>query len=192
VIEATPQGCRLAGKRLIVRIAEQRDAPSVARYFTDNERHLADFSPIPPEFRSADFWRLRVESHRRDFLDGDSCKTFLLERDDITVIGSANLSEFVRGPFQAAYLGYSLAALKQGQGLMHEGLSLLIAFAFAELRLHRIMANYMPRNTRSAAVLERLGFAKEGVAKQYLLVNGVWEDHVLTSITNADWIPSNS
>ena len=49
------------------------------------------------------------------------------------------------------------------------------------------MANYVPRNTRSAAVLERLGFTIEGEAKDYLYINGVWEDHVLTSLTNQDW-----
>jgi ribosomal-protein-alanine N-acetyltransferase len=53
--------------------------------------------------------------------------------------------------------------------------------------MHRIMASYMPRNARSEAVLERLGFQKEGFAKDYLLINGKWEDHNLTSLVNPDW-----
>jgi len=188
--DPTPQSCRLTGARLIVRLAERRDAPGIAKFYSDNERHFAEFSPVPHELCGVAFWEVRVDTQRRDFLDGRSCKTFLFEPDDRTVIGVANLGEFVRGPFQAGYLGYSLARSKQGQGLMHEALSLLIGFAFSELRLHRIMANYMPRNARSAAVLERLGFAKEGLAKQYLLINGVWEDHVLMSLTNKQWMPA--
>ena len=74
---------------------------------------------------------------------------------------------------------------------MHEALSLLIEFAFSDLCLHRIMANYMPRNKRSAALLERLGFMREGLAKNYLLINGIWEDHVLTSLTNVHWESRN-
>jgi [ribosomal protein S5]-alanine N-acetyltransferase len=170
-----------------VRLPEQRDADHIAAYYTRNKRHLAEFSPVPDELCSAGFWHTRVEQVRHEFLDDRSCKTFIFDRDDTTVIGTATLSEFVRGPFQAGYLGFSLAEERQGQGLMHAALSPLLAFAFTKLNLHRIMANYMPRNSRSAAVLERLGFAKEGIAKQYLLINGVWEDHVLTSFTNPRW-----
>ena len=43
------------------------------------------------------------------------------------------------------------------------------------------MANYMPHNSRSAALLFRLGFEKEGVARSYLKIAGKWQDHVLTS-----------
>jgi ribosomal-protein-alanine N-acetyltransferase len=46
------------------------------------------------------------------------------------------------------------------------------------------MANYMPRNARSGDLLARLGFTVEGKASQYLQINGVWEDHVLTSRIN--------
>ncbi len=179
--------CSLVDDRVVVRLPEQRDADHIAAYYMRNERHLAEFLTVPKELCSAGFWRMRIESVRREFLDDRSCKTFIFDRDDATVIGAATLSEFVRGPFQAAYLGYSLAQERQGQGLMHAALKLLLTFAFTKLNLHRIMANYMPRNHRSAAVLERLGFVKEGTAKDYLLINGVWQDHVLTSLTNQHW-----
>lgn len=60
----------------------------------------------------------------------------------------------------------------------------VIDVAFNELGLNRIMANYLPRNNRSARLLDRLGFTEVGLAKRYLLINGVWEDHVLTSKLN--------
>jgi ribosomal-protein-alanine N-acetyltransferase len=49
------------------------------------------------------------------------------------------------------------------------------------------MANYLPENRRSARVLEKLGFRKEGEAKHYLYIDGKWRDHILTSLTNPDW-----
>ena len=45
------------------------------------------------------------------------------------------------------------------------------------------MANYMPINFRSAKLLHRLGFTVEGYAKNYLLINNRWEDHVLTALS---------
>jgi ribosomal-protein-alanine N-acetyltransferase len=42
----------------------------------------------------------------------------------------------------------------------------------------------MPANTRSAALLQRLGFEREGFARSYLRINGRWEDMVLNSLVN--------
>ena len=48
------------------------------------------------------------------------------------------------------------------------------------------MANYMPTNEASGKVLKRLGFTVEGYARDYLCLNGKWEDHILTSLTNPE------
>jgi ribosomal-protein-alanine N-acetyltransferase len=72
---------------------------------------------------------------------------------------------------------------------MTEALGAVILYAFSDLRLHRLQANYLPRNERSARVLRRLGFVVEGVARDYLRIDGRWEDHVLTGLTNPDWAP---
>jgi len=69
---------------------------------------------------------------------------------------------------------------------MHEVLIATIDYMFQSQSLHRIMANYMPHNHRSEKLLKRLGFTKEGIAKSYLKINGSWQDHVLTSLVNAD------
>ncbi len=62
----------------------------------------------------------------------------------------------------------------------------MIRYAFEDLRLHRIMANYVPHNQRSAHLLRRLGFVQEGYAKEYLKIAGRWQDHVLTALTNPE------
>ena len=62
----------------------------------------------------------------------------------------------------------------------------VINYAFNELGLNRIMANYMPSNDRSEALLNSLGFVREGLAERYLKINGVWEDHVLTALIKPD------
>ena len=61
-------------------------------------------------------------------------------------------------------------------------------YVFAELDLHRIMANYVKENVRSARILEKLGFEKEGYAKSYLKIAGTWRDHVLTAKINPNHI----
>ncbi|GJA95297.1 hypothetical protein KAM358_31290 [Aeromonas caviae] len=67
---------------------------------------------------------------------------------------------------------------------MQEVVAAGIDHLFRERGLHRIMASYMPANLRSGALLERLGFEQEGYARDYLMINGRWEDHVLTALIN--------
>jgi len=111
---------------------------------------------------------------------------FLMLVDD-QVIGTVGVSNIVRGPFQAAYLGYNISQDQQGKGLMTEALTAVIDYVFTEINLHRLMANYRPENLASARVLEKLNFTIEGFAKNYLMVDDQWCDHVLTSLTNPNW-----
>jgi ribosomal-protein-alanine N-acetyltransferase len=67
---------------------------------------------------------------------------------------------------------------------MAEALRATNEFVFREMRLHRIMANYRPENVRSGKLLERLGFVREGLAKDYLFIDGAWRDHILTALVN--------
>jgi [ribosomal protein S5]-alanine N-acetyltransferase len=177
--------------RLRVRLPCREDAGAVARFYGDNRDHLQPWSPtFPPGMFAADFWAAEIERRLADFDAGREVRAFLFGRDDpCRLIGSVTLSQIARGVFQACNLGYALAADAQGHGYMLEAVRGMVAYAFGPLGLHRVMAGYMPRNRRSAAVLRQAGFVVEGYARRYLLIDGRWEDHVLTAITNAAWAP---
>jgi ribosomal-protein-alanine N-acetyltransferase len=98
------------------------------------------------------------------------------------VVGTVSFTNIRRGPLQACELGYGLDFRYQGRGLMTEALRAACTYAFNAMGLHRIQANHLPENLRSAAVLRRLGFVVEGYARDYLLINGHWRDHVLTAL----------
>ena len=74
-------------------------------------------------------------------------------------------------------------ATVEGQGLMFEALAGDAGPCLRGLRLHRVQANHLPENHRSARLLQRLGFRIEGLARDYLYINGAWRDHVLTALT---------
>jgi ribosomal-protein-alanine N-acetyltransferase len=173
--------------RLTLFIPGPRDVDRCIAYRRRNAEHLRPWEPLADE-RAFDVEAVRESCRRRveDALAGRRYSFALVETaaPDDTLLGWANLSEIVRGVFQACYLGYALAAAAQGRGYMTEALREVIRFAFEDLGLHRIMANYMPRNARSAAVLQRIGFTVEGLARDYLHIAGRWEDHILTSLTN--------
>jgi ribosomal-protein-alanine N-acetyltransferase len=66
-----------------------------------------------------------------------------------------------------------------GQGHMTAAVRGLIPFAFATLRLHRLEAACIPTNAASIRLLEKTGFRREGFAREYLCINGIWQDHLL-------------
>lgn len=90
----------------------------------------------------------------------------------------------VRSPLQACYLGYSVDLDWEGKGAMSEAIPAVLDHAFGPLGLHRVMANHLPENERSARLLKRLGFETEGYARSYLFLDGAWRDHVLTARVN--------
>ena len=95
----------------------------------------------------------------------------------------------VHGAFCSSHLGYALDAQSQGQGLMHEALEAAIAEAFSpRINLHRLQAAVRPENTRSLAVLQRLGFAVIGLARHYLFIDGAWRDHLLLDRHNPGFV----
>ncbi|WP_145138993.1 GNAT family N-acetyltransferase [Roseomonas gilardii] len=88
-----------------------------------------------------------------------------------------NLNEIVFGAFRSAYLGYWGMRASAGRGLVTEAVGLVVAEAFQGLGLHRVEANIQPGNTRSLALVRRLGFRREGVSPRYLRIDGEWRDH---------------
>jgi [ribosomal protein S5]-alanine N-acetyltransferase len=111
---------------------------------------------------------------------------FLCLRERGEIAGVVNLSEIVRGGFQSAYLGYYAFVPFAGQGLMAEGLGLVLRHAFHRMRLHRLEANIQPENRASIALVERLGFRKEGYSPRYLKIGGRWRDHERWAVLKED------
>jgi [ribosomal protein S5]-alanine N-acetyltransferase len=176
-------------ERLCMRLPAPEDAAAVADFYVRNRDHLQPWSPtLHPGLFSATFWVGEAERRLGDYHAGLEIRGFLfLRADPRRVVGNLSLTQIMRGALHACTLGYSLDVDAQGHGYMLEAVRGAVAYAFGTLGLHRVMADYMPRNRRSAAVLRQAGFVMEGYAREFLRINGRWEDHVLTAITNPDW-----
>jgi ribosomal-protein-alanine N-acetyltransferase len=177
----------LSTRRLLIRTLAGTDAEAIAAFHRRNREHLAPWEPLRDEsFFTADHWHAEIPRLLESTRAGTLVPFLLLPPADThgPVLGRCTLSNVVRGAFQAAHLGFSLDRDAVGRGLMHEALKAVLRYAFEDLGLHRVMANYMPANVRSAALLRRLGFVPEGFARDYLRIAGGWQDHVLTSLVN--------
>lgn len=176
--------------RLALRLARPGMQSAIASFLESNfAGHLDRWSPPPsPAFFTVAFWAERLAVSVDEF-HADRAVRFVLQpreakAEGAPVLGTCNYTNIVRGAFHACHLGYQIARSQQGRGLMEEALRAANAFMFDAMRMHRIMANYRPDNERSRRLLERLGFEREGLARNYLFIDGAWRDHVLTSLTH--------
>ena len=95
------------------------------------------------------------------------------------LVGGLTLASVRRGVAQAGSLGYWMGATFVRRGHMTAAVKAVLPFTFSTLRLHRVEAACIPTNTASIRLLERAGFTREGYARQYLCINGTWQDHLL-------------
>ncbi len=183
---------RLEGTRVIVRTTTTADAARYARYFTRNRVHLEPWEGNKdPIFFTEAYWSDRLAVYDRDRAAGTTLRTCIFEKPDdgAEIGGMLSLTHVqARAPVFSARVGYSLDREKEGRGLMSEALGLMVRYAFDVLRLKRLLAGYVPRNARSAKVLERAGFVREGYYREFLYLSGKWEDHVDTSLINPSWV----
>ncbi|MEW4371379.1 GNAT family N-acetyltransferase [Paenibacillus kandeliae] len=108
----------------------------------------------------------------------------IVHRETEQIIGLIMLTEVVRDNLQSCWIGYFLNHLHNGKGIMTAAVKMVVDYAFEELHLHRLEAGVMPHNIGSLRVLEKVGFAREGLARKNVKINGVWQDHVTLGIVN--------
>jgi [ribosomal protein S5]-alanine N-acetyltransferase len=177
-------------ERLLLRASDPSLAAALAAYYLRNRSSHAPWNPpLPETVFTVQGQQERLAAAAKAEAEGTQIGWWISLRDDPPqVIGHLRFSQISRGPFCNAILGYAIDTAHEGRGLMREALAAAVADVFSpRVGLHRVQANARPENTRSLQLLSRLGFAIEGLAKEYLFIDGAWRDHVLTALRAPDW-----
>ncbi|MFB6363897.1 GNAT family N-acetyltransferase [Paenibacillus elgii] len=179
------------GDRIYIRPLDLPDVPALHLLRAENETFFRPFEPL----QDSNAFTLDAvrESLVKTIAEREQDRTyafgiFLNGTDEL--IGRATLSSIVRGPWQNANLGYYISERFNGQGYMSEAVSLVLQFAFKNCGLHRVQAAIMPRNRGSIRVVEKNAMRLEGLARNYLQIYGVWEDHAIYAMTREEWPPA--
>lgn len=100
------------------------------------------------------------------------------------IAGVVNINSIIRGRFQSGSIAYAAFVPTAGQGYLTEGLTLVVRYAFEQLRLHRLEAQIQPGNHASLRLIRRVGFRHEGYSPELLYIDGAWRDHERWAITS--------
>ncbi len=179
-----------AGEGLLLRPAISADFAEWVALRQASRRFLEPWEPIwPADDLTRAAFRRRVR-RAEDEIASDAAYPFLIRRaDDNTLLGGLTLGLIRRGVAQSGTLGYWIGEPHAGRGYMTRAVRVMARFAFATLRLRRIEAACVPTNAASIRVLEKVGFVREGLAREYLCIDGVWKDHLLFALLERDLDP---
>jgi len=174
----------LIGPRVMLRPPVMSDYAAWAELRASSRAHLVPWEPTwtRDELTRSSF-RRRLRVYGQDARDDVAYAFFIAQNSTDALLGGLTLSNIRRGAAQIGTLGYWIGAAFAGRGYMQDAVRLVIPYAFGILRLHRIEAASMPDNIASRRVLDKCGFEREGHARNYLKINGAWEDHVIYGLT---------
>ncbi len=185
---SAPAALEPRGDGLLLRAPQSGDFLPWAQLRERSRAYLTPWEPIWPsdDLTRAGF-RRRLRRYAEDML-ADRAYPFLIFRDqDGALVGGITLANVRRGIVQAGTVGYWIGEPFAGRGYMTAALRLLLPTLFGELNLHRVEAACIPGNAASVRVLEKCGFVREGLARRYLCINGVWQDHLLFGMLHEDF-----
>jgi len=174
-------------EHVTLRTPQMSDYPAWAELRAASRDFLTPWEPLwAADELSRSSFRRRVRHYLRDLRGDMGYALFIFSTADGALVGGLTLCNVRRGVTQACTLGYWTGAPYARQGYMTAAVRAVISFVFDSLELHRLEAACLPSNTASIKLLERTGFGHEGLARRYLRINGVLQDHLLYALLDSD------
>ena len=169
-----------------MRLLEPEHAEEVFAVIDSHRQHIRrwmswpDITPTSAELRQYAMQSLEGFAQRKHLA--------LTILQDGRVVGGTGLSPWQQKKLDTngfeshtADIGYWLIETAQGQGVMTRCVTRLIELAFDEYKIHRLTIRAEPKNERSNAIPERLGFTLEGTMRHVCRYDGRWINHNLWS-----------
>ena len=179
-VSFSEQSPAIAGNGVYLRAPQMADYSEWVALREASRDFLTPWEPTwPADDLTRTSFRRRMKRFSEDQRSDLAYPFFIFRKSDGLLVGGLTLANVRRGCAQACSLGYWMGAAYAGKGHMTAAVTAVLPFAFGTLRLHRVEAACIPANIVSIRLLEKTGFRREGFARQYLCIDGLWQDHLL-------------
>lgn len=174
----------LETERFRLRPLSPLDLEFMFRHFSDPEvnRYLLDEEPVTTREQAQaiiDFYSLPGRKSYNRWV--------IVRKTDARPIGTCGYHQWLSTQ-RRAEIGYDLEKASWRQGIMTEALQAMLRYGFEEMGLNRVEALVYFENHASVRLLERLGFRKEGLLRQYFRRGDTFYDHWLLSLLKVEWM----
>jgi len=181
----------IEGEGVVLRWPSVSDFAEWSALREESRAFLTPWEPTwPPDDLTRSAYRRRLRRYEEDQRNDLSYSFFIFSKVDEALVGGLTIANVRRGVAQAGSLGYWIGAPFARRGYMTAAVRAMAPFSFAALGLHRLEAACIPTNAASIRLLEKCGFSREGLAREYLCINGKWHDHLLFARLRDDPLPT--
>lgn len=151
----------LQDERIIARPYREGDAQALFEAVNESREHIRPWLPFADSHQVIEETLNWINTNQAKWILREELNVSIWEKETGRFLGGTGLSprSWEIGYFE---IGYWLRASAEGHGYMLAAVRLLVEYAFNTLHAQRLEIRCDERNTRSAAVAQRLGFTQEG------------------------------
>lgn len=171
--------------RLMLTPIETTDARDLWGAVESSRSELERWLPWVPFNVDPDASYRYADASAQDWDTGRACRLAVREKGTRQFVGVVSL-ESLAHLHQNGDLGYWLRTDVTGRGYMTEAAAEVVRWAFRDLHAHRVRVAAATDNHASLAVIARLGFRFEGIARQAEKCAGRWLDHAIFGMLETD------
>ncbi len=174
----------LTTQRLVLREFRQADFDDMRDYESNPETHR--FEKVVPSDDAIKAHLDQVIAWSQEHPRSHYCFAITF-RDGDVVRGQVSLS--LNFPdIKEWEIGWKVHYHYWGNGFATEAAGCVLAFAFQELRVHRVVAFCNVANAASVRVMNKLGMSQDGRLRETRWWNGAWQDEFVYAILDREWI----
>ncbi len=172
----------LVGKKVYLRPATSDDVVNAHHWFMQSEPQAQCCSPLPFQTSSQ-----AAEAFRNSGSDDRQLLTIVV-KENKTPVGQISFFDFNSLNLSAA-LGLIIDPDQRRKGFAGEAAKLLIKYLFRYRNLNKVYAETADFNKEAIALLESVGFKKDGTLRQHYYYNGEYHDRLIYSLLRfeMDW-----
>ena len=171
----------LNGESIYLRALEPEDLEFL--YKIENDENIWEFSNTQTPY-SRFLIRQYLENAHQDIYEAKQLRLAICLKNEFNAIGLIDLFDFDPHNHRAGIGVVIYNKENRGQLVGSEALDLLIKYSFTHLNLHQLYANIGVENQASVALFSKFGFEKIGVKKDWIIVNGKYQDEALFQLIN--------
>jgi len=136
-------------------------------------------------------FRQRIQADQLQMSARRRVALLIFKQNTGDLVGGISLADIRHGNRRSAVIGYWIGQDYTRQGHTFASIQAMLAFSFDTLNLNRIEAACQPGNIASRNLLIKAGFTREGLARDYLKINGKWRDHEIWACTKGLFCPTD-
>ena len=170
---------RIETERLILREFRYDDAESMMRNWVSDDE--VQWMYGEPSYKTKEEVISLLDEYVGRNQSGYYYRWAVIEKESEECIGQVAYF-FVDSGNRFAEIEYCIGTAFQGKGYATEATKAVINYGFDNIGLNKVQICVRPSNLPSAKVIEKCGFHKDGVLRQYFFRNGAYEDRMYFSI----------